>query len=155
MKIIQAQTEDHYRWVRRLFQQYADSLGFDLEFQDFSQELANLPGDYTPPQGCLLLASAAGRYVGCVALRPLGKRICEMKRLFVAPGYRGRKIGRTLAESIIAEARLRGYEAMRLDTIESMKEAGAIYRSLGFRSIKPYRYNPLDNPSYFELDLRE
>jgi ribosomal protein S18 acetylase RimI-like enzyme len=155
IRIIHAQTEDHYRRVRELFQQYADSLGFDLEFQGFSRELATLPGEYAPPKGCILLAEIAEEIVGCVALRPLEKRICEMKRLYVVPGYRNRKIGRALAEAVIDRARTCGYERMRLDTIESMTAAQALYHSLGFRSIKPYRYNPLNNPSYFELDLRQ
>ena len=155
IRIIQAQSEDHYRWTRRLFQQYADDLGFDLEFQGFSQELAKLPGDYAPPAGCILLAERAAAYVGCVALRLLEKKICEMKRLYVAPAHRGRKIGRTLAEAIIGEARSRDYAQMRLDTLESMTAANAIYHSLGFRPIKPYRYNPLDKPFFFELNLRE
>jgi ribosomal protein S18 acetylase RimI-like enzyme len=154
-QIIQAQTQDHFEWVRRLFQQYADFLGLDLEFQGFSQELANLPGDYSAPQGCILMAVRAAEFVGCVGLRPLEDSICEMKRLFVRPGFRGRKIGRALAQAIIDEARTRGYARMRLDTIESMTEAKQLYRSLGFRPIKPYRFNPLDNPTYFELDLGE
>ena len=121
-QITQAQTSDHYQWVRRLFQQYADSLGFDLEFQDFSRELATLPGDYAPPRGCVLLAARAEEYIGCVALRPLEDRICEMKRLYVIPSFRGQKIGRALAQSIIDEARRYGYARMRLDTIESIAE---------------------------------
>jgi GNAT superfamily N-acetyltransferase len=153
-RMIRAQNQDHYKQVRELLEQYADSLGFDLEFQGFSQELAALPGDYAPPQGCILLAQSAEEYVGCVALRPLSNRICEMKRLYVLPSNRGQKIGRALAEAIIDEARTRGSERMRLDTIETMTEAKSLYLSLGFRSIKPYRYNPLDNPTYFELDLR-
>ena len=154
-RIIHARTPEHYQRVRELFQQYADSLGFDLEFQGFSQELADLPGDYSLPQGCILLAASGEDEVGCVALRPLENGICEMKRLYVIPGFRGLKIGRALARGIIAEARARGYERMRLDTIESMTEANQLYRSLGFRPIKAYRYNPLDNPTYFELDLRK
>ena len=140
--------------MRELFQQYADSLGFDLEFQGFSKELADLPGDYSLPQGCILLAASGEDYVGCVALRPLENGICEMKRLYVIPAFRGLKIGRALALGIIDEARVRGYVRMRLDTIESMTKARQLYRSLGFRPIKPYRYNPLENPTYFELDLR-
>ena len=154
-RIIHAQTEDHYRWARELFEQYSDALGFDLEFQGFSHELATLPGAYAPPKGCILLAEKEEEIVGCVALRPLEKLICEMKRLYVVPGYREQKIGRALAEAIIDEARTCGYERMRLDTIESMTAAQALYRSLGFRPIKPYRYNPLNNPSYFELNLRQ
>jgi ribosomal protein S18 acetylase RimI-like enzyme len=152
-RIIHAETPVHYQWVHKLFQQYADLLGVDLEFQDFSQELANLPGDYSPPQGCILMAVREQKFVGCVALRPLEDRICEMKRLFVLPDFRGRKIGRILAQSIIEEARKRGYAHMRLDTLEFMTEAKQLYRSLGFQAIKPYRYNPLDKPTYFELDL--
>jgi ribosomal protein S18 acetylase RimI-like enzyme len=152
-RIIYAQTADHYRRARELFQQYADSLGFDLEFQGFSQELEMLPGEYAPPQGCILLAESGGEIAGCVALRPLDKMICEMKRLYVVAGCRNRKIGRALAEAVIDRARSCGFERMRLDTIESMKAAQALYHSLGFRPIKPYRYNPLQNPSYFELDL--
>ena len=154
-RIIHARTPDHYEQVRKLFQQYADSLGFDLEFQDFSRELATLPGEYAPPRGCILLAAREAEYVGCVALRPLESRICEMKRLYVLPGFRGQKIGRDLAQGIIAEARLCGYEHMRLDTIETMTAAKSLYLSLDFRPIKPYRFNPLDNPTYFELDLRQ
>lgn len=154
MRIIRAQTEDHYRSTRKPFQHYADALGVDLEFQGFSRELATLPGEYAPPKGCIFLAESEAEIVGCVALRPLEKLICEMKRLYVVPGYRNRKIGRALAEAVIDQARTSGYERMRLDTLESMATAQALYHSLGFRSIKPYRYNPLNNPSYFELNLR-
>lgn len=153
-RIIHAQTEDHYQQARKLFQQYAEALGVDLEFQGFRQELATLPGEYTPPDGCILLAESAVEIVGCVALRPLENLICEMKRLYVIPGHRNRKIGRALVEAIIEQARTCGYERMRLDTLESMKAAQTLYLSLGFRPIKPYCYNPLHNPSYFELEMR-
>jgi ribosomal protein S18 acetylase RimI-like enzyme len=155
IRIIHAQSEAHYRQARKLFEQYAEALGFDLEFQGFSRELATLPGAYAPPKGCVLLAKKEEEIVGCVALRPLEKRTCEMKRLYVVPAHRKQKIGRALAEAIIDQARTCGYERMRLDTIESMSAAQALYRSLGFRPIKPYRYNPLNNPAYFELDLSE
>lgn len=155
VRIIEAQTAEHYQWARRLFQLYADALSFDLEFQGFSRELASLPGEYAPPKGCLLLAVCTGGYIGCVALRPLGTSICEMKRLYVVPGWRNRQFGRALAEAIIERARTIGYKRMRLDTIESMTAAQTLYRSLGFRPIKPYRYNPLNDASYFELNLRQ
>jgi ribosomal protein S18 acetylase RimI-like enzyme len=153
LQIINAQTEDHYRKARELFRQYADSLDFDLEFQDFSRELATLPGEYEAPQGCILLAEDSGHFVGCVALRPLESKICEMKRLYVSPKYRGRGIGRMLACSVIDKAREIGYEKMRLDTIASMQEARTLYYSLEFRNISAYRFNPLADPSYMELDL--
>ncbi len=153
LRIINAHTEDHYLKARELFRHYADSLGLDLEFQGFSRELATLPGAYESPQGCILLAEDSGRFVGCVALRPLESKICEMKRLYVSPKYRGRGIGRMLACSVIDKAREIGYEKMRLDTIASMKEARTLYYSLEFRNISAYRFNPLADPSYMELDL--
>ena len=153
IKIINAQTAEHYQYARELFVRYADFLGFDLEFQGFSRELATLPGEYAPPEGCILLADDSGQIAGCVALRPLEDKICEMKRLFVRSDYRGRGMGRMLACSVIDRAREKGYEKMRLDTIATMKEARTLYYSLEFRNIKAYRYNPLDDPSYMELDL--
>ena len=152
-RIIHAHTKAHYQSTRELFIQYADSLGFDLEFQGFSRELAGLPGDYASPGGCILLAEVGGGFTGCVALRPLQDKICEMKRLYVIPEYQGRGIGRALAGSVIGEARKKGYQKMRLDTIESMKAAQTLYCSLGFKTIEAYCYNPLDNPSFMELDL--
>ena len=153
ISIIRATIAEHYQYVHELFGRYADSLGIDLEFQGFSQELATLPGDYAAPQGCILLAEVAGHFVGCVALRPLEGRICEMKRLYVRSEYRGRRIGRALACAVIDAAREKGYVKMRLDTLATMKEARTLYKSLEFRNIKAYRYNPLDDPSFMELDL--
>ena len=153
VRIIAAQTEEHWRKAGELFRQYADSLDFDLEFQGFSEELTTLPGNYSPPDGCILLAEDEGLFVGCVALRPLEPKICEMKRLFVKSPYRGRGIGRMLACSAIDKAREIGYEKMRLDTVATMKEARTLYYSLEFRNIKAYRYNPIDDTSYMELDL--
>jgi ribosomal protein S18 acetylase RimI-like enzyme len=151
--MIYAKTKDHYQAARELFIQYAESLGFDLEFQGFSQELAGLPGDYKAPSGCVLLAEADTGFAGCVALRPLQDKICEMKRLYVIPEYQGRGIGRALASAVIGEARKKGYHKMRLDTIESMKAAQTLYFSLGFKTIEAYRYNPLENPSFMGLEL--
>ena len=152
-QIIHAKTRAQYQSVRELFMQYADSLGFDLEFQGFSRELAGLPGDYESPGGCILLAEGADGHAGCVALRPLQNEICEMKRLFVIPAYQGCGIGRLLAKAVIGEARNFGYQRMRLDTIESMKAAQGLYYSLGFKIIEAYCHNPLDNPSFMELEL--
>ena len=153
-----ATTPDDIPAVRALFEEYAASIGVDLCFQGFAAEVAGLPGDYAPPAGCLLLAIETGgagdaRAVGCIALRPLELGICEMKRLFARPGARGTGIGRRLAEAVIAEARSRGYAKMRLDTLPSMQRARALYAALGFRSIPPYRRNPIPGADYLELDL--
>lgn len=141
--------------VRALFTEYAGTLGFDLSFQDFDRELADLPGAYGPPGGCILIASGEDEDAGCVALRPLAVDTCEMKRLYVRPTHRGSGLGRELAERVIEEARKRGYRIMRLDTVPAMGEAIALYRSLGFRPIPPYRENPVPGAMYFELELGE
>ena len=140
--------------VRELFLEYAKSLGFSLCFQNFDKELAGLPGDYAPPGGRLLLADCEGQLAGCVALHPLDPTICEMKRLYLRPQFRGKGLGRALADRIIAEARLIGYRHMRLDTVEPvMKDAVAMYRKVGFREIAPYCPNPMAGVVYMELQL--
>jgi putative acetyltransferase len=140
--------------IRAMFREYADSMGLDLEFQNFSEELADLPSKYASPSGCILLARVDGEPAGCVAMRPLGDGVCEMKRLYVRPAYRGLKLGRRLAERMIQEARDLGYERIRLDTIASrMGDAVALYRTLGFRLISPYCESPFPDALFMELSL--
>jgi GNAT superfamily N-acetyltransferase len=140
--------------ARELFVEYAESLGFSLCFQSFDQELDELPGDYAPPEGRLLLVKYEGQLAACVALHKLDSAICEMKRLYLRPQFRGKGLGRALAERIIAEARQIGYRRMRLDTVEPiMKDAVAMYRKLGFEDIAPYRANPIAGAMYTELEL--
>jgi len=135
--------------VRALVREYAASLPFALDFQDFDRELNELPGDYAPPKGALLLARGAG----CVGLRPIDKTTCEMKRLYVRPSARGTGLGRRLAEAAITEARTLGYKRMRLDTVPGMDSAQSLYERLGFEDIAPYRANPIPGARFLELQL--
>jgi len=139
--------------VRILFREYVDSLAFDLFFQDFEKELESLPGRYAVPEGCLLVAENKDSIVGCVAVRKIEGGVCEMKRLFIRPEYRGTGIGRRLAMEIIQTAIRLGYSRMRLDTTPSMNAATSLYRSLGFYDTAPYCYNPVPGAVYLELDF--
>ena len=141
--------------VRELFQEYAAWLGFSLCFQDYDTELATLPGKYASPTGRLLLARCDGTAVGCGALRPLEPGICEMKRMYVRSQFRGRRFGLILAQRLIADAKLIGYDVMRLDTIpKQMPEANRLYHSLGFYEILAYYGNPQPGVCYLELRLQ-
>lgn len=148
-----AQSAGDVAEARRLFREYEASLDVDLRYQGFEQELAGLPGAYAPPRGRLLLAVDDSAPAGCVALRPLGDEICEMKRLFVRPAARGKRVGRLLAEAVIGEARSIGYSRMRLDTLPSMKDAQALYRVLGFVEIAPYYTSPVAGTRFMEIAL--
>jgi putative acetyltransferase len=150
----QAESPAQIAQARELFLEYAHSLNFSLCFQNFDTELAVLPGDYVPPEGRLLLAEFQSELAGCVALHKLDPAICEMKRLYLRPQFRGQGLGRVLAERIIADARQIGYQHMRLDTVEPvMKDAVGMYRKLGFREVAPYRPNPIAGTIYMELKL--
>jgi len=139
--------------ARDIFREYQQAIGVDLCFQDFDHELANLPGEYAPPSGCLLFWYEGNDLAGCAALRKINGTTCEMKRMYVRSAFRGKKIGRKLAESIVAEARELGYKSLKLDTLPAMREAIALYRSLGFKETPPYRVNPHPGAVYMELDL--
>lgn len=158
--IAQATQPEDIAAVADLFRSYAASLPVDLGYQGFAAELAGLPGKYAPPEGALLLArNLSGVATGCVALRRLDApdaheaKLCEMKRLFVAPEARGSGLGRALAEAIIAKARARGYREMRLDSLPSMGAAIALYRRLGFEEIAPYYATPIAGTTFMALRL--
>lgn len=153
LKIINAQSSRHLGQVRKLFQEYAAALGFDLCFQDFDRELAELPGEYAPPAGGLLLALDGEKVAGCIALRPIDEHACEMKRLYIRPDSRHLGVGRALATAVIEEARKIGYDVMRLDTVPSMTAAITLYESLGFVDIEAYRHNPIQGARFMELVL--
>ena len=154
MRIVDGDGEEQLSAVRGLFEEYAASLDVDLAFQDFDRELRELPGDYAPPLGRILLALDDDQPAGCAALRPYEPEVCELKRLYVRPAFQGSGLGRRLAESIVEAGRDAGYTLMRLDTLPSMKAARRLYRSLGFEEIKAYRPNPVHGTTYFQLRLR-
>jgi GNAT superfamily N-acetyltransferase len=155
VRIVRAEGQEQISGIRTLFREYEQFLNVDLCFQDFEKEWAQLPGRYAPPDGELLLSVVDREFTGCVALRKIGEGICEMKRLFVRPEYRGLGLGRALAEAVIREAVARKYELMRLDTLDFLKKAMRLYESLGFKRIQPYYSNPLPGVVYWELDLRK
>lgn len=153
MRIVEAAGTADLQAVRLLFQEYAASLGVDLGFQDFSSELASLPGDYSPPEGCLLLARCGGEAAGCVGLRSKGAGTCEMKRLYVRPQFRGNGFGMILVQAVVEAAREKGYGRMLLDTLPSMNSARGLYESVGFKPIPPYYYNPIAGTVFMELEI--
>lgn len=155
MRIENGEGLEFLETVRTLFREYETSIKVSLCFQGFEEELATLPGAYVQPSGRLLLAFDWDKAAGCGALRHLESHVCEMKRLFVRPEYRGKAIGAALAQTLIEQAREAGYLRMRLDTMPSMTRAIEMYRSLGFKEIPAYRFNPVPGSLFFELQLAE
>lgn len=153
-QIIPAIGNEYIKQAKELIQEYALSLGIDLGFQGFTQEMADFPLQYSPPGGFLFVVKYENNAVGCVGLRELGSGICEMKRMYVRPSFRGKGLGKALVKAVIDQARDMGYTSIRLDTIPSMKEAINIYASMGFQEITPYRFNPVKGAKYFELRLK-
>jgi putative acetyltransferase len=156
-RLVEAATSEQFAGARALIEEYAAQvgalMGVDLGFQNFDAELRQLPIMYGPPAGCLLLASRDNEWVGCGALRRFSGEVCEMKRLYIRPTVRGANLGRQLATSLLAKARALGYRRMVLDTLQDMIAAKMLYRSLGFREIAPYYFNPMAGVSFMELDL--
>ena len=154
IEIVQAETPAQIEQARNLFREYEKMLGLNLCFQNFDEEVANLPGKYAAPEGRLFLVLSDGKLAGCVALRKLENKICEMKRLFVREDFRNLRIGKLLIEKIIEEARTAAYEKMRLDTFPAkMSKAVKLYESYGFREIPPYYDNPYDGILFMEMKL--
>lgn len=146
-------TIDELEEVREIFIEYAEFLQVDLCFQDFENELQTLHQVYFPPLGCIILAKEENQTLACIALKPIGEGICEMKRLYVRPQARGKALGKQLVEELIEFAKKAGYKTMKLDTISSLKAAINLYQSKGFVKTEPYVYNPLSDVLYFELTL--
>ena len=155
MTIVEAASIEDVESARSLFKEYAAWLDVDLCFQNFDQELANLPADYAPPGGCLLLGFDDGQLAGCVALRKSDREgLCEMKRLFLRAAFSGKGSGRQLAEAVIQKARNLGYKRMCLDTMPGrMERAASLYRALGFKEIEPYYNSPIPDTKFMELVL--
>lgn len=153
IEFIIAEKEKDIETIRILFKEYAEYIKTDLCFQNFKRELDSLPGDYGEPEGRLFLIRCDGKIAGCIALRKFAEGVCEMKRLYVREEFRGMRLGRKAAERIISDSREIGYEKMRLDTLPTMKEAIALYKSLGFTETLPYRNNPVKGAVFMELSL--
>jgi ribosomal protein S18 acetylase RimI-like enzyme len=153
MKVHIIAAYDHLDEVRELFQEYQQSLGIDLCFQNYEEELLTLPGKYAQPDGRLFLIKIEDEVAGCIALRRFDEKRCEMKRLYIRPGFRGHHCGQALVEKIIDEAKIIGYEEMVLDTLSSLKSAVSLYLKNGFTEVSPYYQNPLDDVLYFKLRL--
>lgn len=140
--------------IRSLFKDYEDFLGLDLCFQGFQKELDTLPGIYQEPYGCILVFQEAQEIAGVVALKPLEEGVCEMKRLYVKPEFRSKKVGLKLAEAALKEATVKGYKIMKLDTLQRLEKAVNLYHHLGFQTTKAYNYNPDETVMYFEKNLQ-
>ncbi|HEV2491502.1 MAG TPA: GNAT family N-acetyltransferase [Terriglobia bacterium] len=153
LELVQPGSVEDIRTTRELFREYAASLGEEFCFLNFEQELRDLPGEYAPPAGRLFLARMDTALAGCVGLRRIDAATCEMKRLYVRPSFRGQHLGRTLANTVIQQAREIGYSTMRLDTLPSMREAVPLYESLGFTRIPAYNSNPIPGVIFMELKL--
>ena len=154
-RLIDVITSEDIQVIRELFDEYAVSIGIDLTFQGFEQELIHIADIYMPPDGALLLAKQDGIPAGCVGLRKMEGRRCEMKRLYVRPEFRGKGFGKALCSRIILKGRQLGYREMLLDTLSTMTGAQALYRSHGFRETVPYYHNPLPEAQYMQLTLDE
>ena len=153
IRLLQATTPHDWDAARRLVREYAASLNVDLSFQNFDEELQHFTSEYAPPRGALILAEEAGRHLACIGLRPFSEDVGEIKRLYVVPAARGRSLGRVLVERILEVAREIGYRSVLLDTLPFMKEAQALYLSLGFRPTSAYRFNPIEGSAFLRLDL--
>ena len=139
--------------IARLMREYIEALDADIDFQDFESEHASLPGKYARPEGVVLIAWTPDEACGIVAYRRLGRRICEMKRLYVLPRFRGTGLGRLLVAELVRDAKSHGYRRMVLDSLPSMRSAQAVYGAVGFQPIPAYYYNPLPGVVYMALDL--
>ena len=153
MRVVEARAERELLVARSLIEEYVASLPIDLDFQGYREEIARFPGEYVPPEGAVLLAYEGDEPVGVVALRRQAASVCEMKRLYVRPPFRGRGAGQALSTEIVRHAVRLGYSRMRLDTLPTMDAAIGLYRALGFREIPPYRYNPVPGAQFMELEL--
>jgi GNAT superfamily N-acetyltransferase len=152
-ELVRPNTPAQWRVARGLVEEYAEQLGIDLTFQDFEREINAMPHEYGPPDGCFVLAQVDGACVGCGGVRRFDARTCEMKRLYVTAAARGGRVGRAIAEALVAFARARGYEAMLLDTLPTMTAAHALYASLGFVRTDAYRFNPVAGTTFWRLPL--
>jgi len=148
-----AETAADFENGKRLFQQYIQSLDFELNFQDVNRELKEIATEYNYPTGVLLLIYDGDQAIACAGVRKIDTHIAELKRMFVDPAYRGHQLGQQLLQMAIDEARQLGYHSIRLDTVPQMRSAIKLYKAAGFYEIEPYRFNPIPGAIYMEKKL--
>ena len=153
IELVRPDTPELWGAARRLVEEYVAGLNLDLSFQDVQRKSNSLAQEYGPPEGCFLLARSHMVFVGCGGVRRFDEAMCEMKRLYVVPTRQGQRIGRAIAESLIAYSRDAGYESMLLDTLPSMTAAHHLYLALGFARTAPYRHNPIPGATFWRLPL--
>ncbi|NAS13337.1 GNAT family N-acetyltransferase [Poritiphilus flavus] len=152
--IKEVKSKMEYHLASKLFREYAEQLGIDLSFQEFDREIQDLEAQYSHPHGTIFVAlDTEDNAMGCIAIRKLENSICELKRMYVKPGFRGLGVGQKLLAKSLKKGKSLGYDTMRLDTLASMEKALALYTKAGFYEIPPYRYNPVEGAKYFEIDL--
>ncbi len=145
--------EDQLTDAGNLFNEYANSLNISLDFQNFNEELKIIGSMYGSPTGCLLLVYENDEAIACAAYRKIGDRICELKRMYIKPDFRGLGIGQKLVEILCEKAKLNGYRLMQLDTLDTMLPALKLYRNNGFYDIDAYYHNPNEGVVYLERRL--
>jgi putative acetyltransferase len=153
VEAICAGTPEDYLEARRLIEEYVAWLAADLSYQNYDDELKNLPIMYGPPRGAIILLRHGEEYAGVVGLREHGEGCCEMKRMYVRTCHQGKGWGKVLMDAFLAKARQLGYKRVVLDSVRSLSVACALYRGSGFVEIPPYRYNPAPDAVYMEKVL--
>ncbi|MDW3190833.1 MAG: GNAT family N-acetyltransferase [Cytophagales bacterium] len=151
----EAKSPEAFQLAVDLFKEYADQIETDLSFQNFDEEMENIEHQYSKPWGTLYLIYQKEALAGCFAIRKFESTICELKRMYLRTSARGSGLGKTMLLEAIEAAKSMQYQKMRLDTLPTMKPAIELYQKVGFYEIDPYRFNPIPDSKFFEIDLEK